>query len=201
MHLLAMAIMFIDHVGAYLFPDMIMLRVIGHMGLPIFWYLMVSGYKRTRSLPEYLVRILAVAIAAQPIMLWMGATHVNAVFGFFGSMGILVALDHEGKRSDKKALYVSSLIMVALSGYGFMTLFLFLAYRYGRNEIECALMALVAIIVCSTVTGHYIHLAGIVGVLLIYLWGTWDIKMSKGFRYAFYPGHLFIIGLLKTIFF
>ncbi len=47
--------MLIDHLGAVLFPEVIILRMIGRLSFPIFAYLIAIGYSKTNSVFKYLI--------------------------------------------------------------------------------------------------------------------------------------------------
>jgi hypothetical protein len=77
-------IMIIDHVGMLLFPQIIVLRVIGRLAFPIFAYYLTEGYAHTSNFGKYLFRLFAFAILAQfPFYLATGTTRLNVFFSFF----------------------------------------------------------------------------------------------------------------------
>ncbi len=57
--------MAIDHVGFLLFPNIIILRYIGRIALPLFAYFIAEGCLHTRSKTKYFLQIFAMAIACQ----------------------------------------------------------------------------------------------------------------------------------------
>lgn len=70
---IAILLMLIDHVGAALLPEVIILRMIGRLSFPIFAYLIVVGYSKTKSFSKYLRRVLIFAVVSQiPFSLAMG---------------------------------------------------------------------------------------------------------------------------------
>ncbi|MFH0897541.1 MAG: TraX family protein [Candidatus Bathyarchaeota archaeon] len=50
---IAIISMTIDHLGAIIYPDYLLLRVIGRLAFPIFSYLLVLGVGSTRSKGHY----------------------------------------------------------------------------------------------------------------------------------------------------
>lgn len=63
--IIACALMLIDHMGAALFPEAIILRLIGRLSFPIFAYLIAIGYSKTNSFSKYLYRLLIFAALSQ----------------------------------------------------------------------------------------------------------------------------------------
>lgn len=68
--LLAMAIMLVDHIGAFLLTQESVMypvcRAIGRLAFPIFCYLMAEGARHTRSMPNYMARLAAFAVISTP---------------------------------------------------------------------------------------------------------------------------------------
>ena len=65
--IIALVFMFTDHAGKMLFPHIPELRIIGRIAFPIYVWCMIVGFHYTRSVPKYLLRVLAVGIASQPL--------------------------------------------------------------------------------------------------------------------------------------
>lgn len=47
--LLAVVLMVIDHIGYFLMPSNLILRIIGRLSFPLFAFLIVKGYKYTSN--------------------------------------------------------------------------------------------------------------------------------------------------------
>lgn len=76
--LIAAALMLIDHVGAILLPETVILRCIGRLAFPIFAFFIAEGYAHTRSFGRYLLRM----------AIWAAVSEIpfNLEFGhFFGA--------------------------------------------------------------------------------------------------------------------
>ncbi|MCJ7688602.1 MAG: conjugal transfer protein TraX [Clostridiaceae bacterium] len=82
---IAVLLMLIDHTGAVIFPDTIILRLIGRLSFPIFSYLIVVGYTKTKSFSKYLTRLIIFAGLSQiPFSLAFGdQSSINSFSDFF----------------------------------------------------------------------------------------------------------------------
>jgi hypothetical protein len=68
---IAMITMTIDHIGYWLITDptwYLLARSIGRLSFPIFCFLIAEGYKHTRSVPQYLMRIGAFALGIEGLL-------------------------------------------------------------------------------------------------------------------------------------
>lgn len=63
--IIACVLMLIDHMGAALFPEAIIMRMIGRLSFPIFAYLIAVGYSKTNSFSKYLYRLSIFAAVSQ----------------------------------------------------------------------------------------------------------------------------------------
>ena len=65
--IIALVFMFMDHAGKMLFPSVSELRILGRIAFPLYVWCMIVGFHYTRSVPKYLMRILFVGAASQPL--------------------------------------------------------------------------------------------------------------------------------------
>ena len=65
--IIALVFMFIDHSGKMLFPAVPEMRILGRIAFPVYVWCMVVGFHYTRSVPKYLLRVLAVGLVSQPL--------------------------------------------------------------------------------------------------------------------------------------
>lgn len=63
--LIAIITMVIDHIGVMYFPDLIILRLIGRIAFPLFVFMIVKGYFRTKNFNRYCLRILVLALISE----------------------------------------------------------------------------------------------------------------------------------------
>jgi hypothetical protein len=91
--------MTVDHIGLILYPNIILLRVIGRLSFPLFAFLIAYGCTKTRNISMYFLRLIAFAVWIQ--ILWTvpnffisGFTPAGTNIFFtlaFGVLAILVA--------------------------------------------------------------------------------------------------------------
>ena len=65
--LIALISMTCDHVGLQLLPDVLILRIIGRLALPIFAYMIAEGCRYTRNRKRYLLRMAGLAALCQGV--------------------------------------------------------------------------------------------------------------------------------------
>ena len=72
MKLIAMASMLCDHAAVFLYPfhfishpAYVYMRAVGRVAFPIFAFLIVNGYEKTRDVKRYLTRLIAFAAISQ----------------------------------------------------------------------------------------------------------------------------------------
>ena len=154
---IACLLMLIDHMGAALFPEFMILRMIGRLSFPIFAYLIAIGYSKTTSFSKYLCRLLIFAIVSQiPFSLafseqisvhsfsdflrfFMGGPepHLNIFFTLtFGLLAIRI-WDKENLRFGKTLAVLvlgirSELLHTDYSIYGVIMILAFYVFRHSR---------------------------------------------------------------------
>ena len=113
-----------DHVGYLLFPDLVFLRFIGRLALPIFAYFIAEGCLHTRSKSKYLLQLSALAVICQ--LFYVGealisgsvrSIDLNILFTF--SLSVIVSsaylrMADAIRQRDKRALPLS-IALFALS--------------------------------------------------------------------------------------
>lgn len=62
---IASVLMLVDHIGAYLFPTELWIRYIGRLSFPLFCFLIVEGYLRSKNVYKYMLRLGIFAIISE----------------------------------------------------------------------------------------------------------------------------------------
>ncbi len=156
---IACLLMLIDHIGAALYPDTMILRSIGRLSFPIFAYLIAIGYSKTNSFSKYLSRLLIFAGISQiPFSLAFGETftiynfsdflrffvgsprpHLNIFFTLALAL-IAIRVWHRGESKFGKIIAILALGITAevfntdYSMYGIAMMLAF--YIYKDNKIK-----------------------------------------------------------------
>ena len=97
--LLAIFLMLLDHISAYLFPDLAGLRIVGRLSFPLFGWLIANGYRHTSNVNRYLVRLLIFAFISQIPFSLVGnsinepLSSLNIFFTLWVGLSIIVLLD------------------------------------------------------------------------------------------------------------
>lgn len=94
MKLLALGSMLTDHTATFLYPRFIdetlfeWLRAVGRLAFPIYAFLIVNGYEKTRDVRRYLTRLVAFAFVSQvPYVLASDFTYLPAESGLVVALG------------------------------------------------------------------------------------------------------------------
>ena len=97
--LIAILFMLLDHIAAYLFPDLVGLRIVGRLSFPLFGWLIANGYRHTSDVNRYLIRLLIFAFISQiPFALVSGSmseplSSLNIFFTLWLGLSTIVLLD------------------------------------------------------------------------------------------------------------
>lgn len=204
--LIAMILMVIDHVGYLYFPEMIELRLIGRLAAPMFAYGIAKGYNyscRNGHFNNYIINLLVLGIVTIFAKYYsFGTIGLNICFTWILSLFILRFMD------NKK--YVLALITFLIGAYlkveyGIMMLglpYVFYVSTIKHNDYNLPILYMIISTYwyyLDSKTIFYIQLIAILSVPMIKLLKKCDqcVKIPKIISYAFYPLHIFILGLIR----
>ena len=121
LHLIAMALMLMDHLWATLLPAQEWLTCAGRLAFPIFAFMTVEGYFHTRNLKRYALRLLLFALLSEvPFDLMYGGTwfypfHQNVIWTLLiGLAGI--HLMEKTRKKQKLWIFLPTAVLVVLVG-------------------------------------------------------------------------------------
>jgi len=204
--LIAIITMTIDHVGAFFYPEHVVLRIIGRIAFPIFGYLLILGTENTRNIRNYLLRLIVFAAISQiPYFLVHGYEPFETLNIFFTlSFGVMFLAN---SLSLIPVLLVSMLIDFDFGLYGIA---LIACLRLLREKTVFGIVAYVGFSII-TLTISTIQPFQLLALPLILLHHTGYLKMTrvvvgrnvypmwrKYLFYLFYPLHLTILYLIRV---
>lgn len=212
LQIIAIITMAIDHVGCYLFPDQLWLRAIGRIAFPIFAFLLVEGFKHTRSLPKYFARILITAIITQFAIAGLDTwSKYNVLFSFCLSLIALLCAEYGGF-----FIVVIPLLVLAAGAincdYGTLGVLLVLGFYYidrlsrgkmfTKITLNLAVLTSITLLMVNEYSWPPVQVFAIFASVPIALYsGKKGRRLPRIFGYVFYPAHLFMILLIRLLFF
>ena len=102
--LLAAVLMVCDHIGAVIFPKILILRFLGRLSFPLFAWLIGQGEKNTNNFKLYLLRLVILGVISQPIYyLTFHSSALNILatlaFGLLAITGVLTKMQERQRES------------------------------------------------------------------------------------------------------
>jgi len=150
LHVMAMLFMLCDHIWGVVLSGNDWLTCIGRLAFPIFAFMIVEGYFRTKNLRKYVSRLLIFAVLSEiPFNLAIGGglfypMHQNVLWSFLISIG-LMHLNEKAKTNGKLfiriAVAVGTVLLGTIAGlvtmvdylhFGILTVLVFYFFR-GRK--------------------------------------------------------------------
>ncbi|MBE5803091.1 MAG: hypothetical protein E7316_01090 [Clostridiales bacterium] len=227
--LIALIFMFCDHAGKMLLPGMLEMRMLGRIAFPLYCWCMVVGFHYTRSVPKYLLRILLIGLASQPLYM-LGLNHTWREPNIFLTLFVaLCAL--WGIRGRKFFSHIWAPVLAVLAAIllkcdygwnGVLLVLLLYAARNSRGAIAAVMIAFCLYWGASslTVTSFFgLRLNGIpapynqitapflkrqalaiLSLPLMLFRFPRDVKLPAWVSYALYPAHLVVLIILEQIF-
>lgn len=208
--IIAIITMTIDHIGAIMYPNIDIFRIIGRVSFPIFAFLLVEGFNHTSNKLKYFLRLILFAIITQPIYDYTFNNHeLNILFTFSLSFLLLSSLEFIKKIISKYSkgienylyktvfyslIYIlfvlfSIILNVDYQALGISLVFIFYLVP---NLYLSFLLYLLAVIFLATNT---IQFYSLLSFLFIYMYNGEKGKNIKYFFYLYYPLHLLILKL------
>lgn len=202
--MIALITMIIDHVGAVLFPQYIIFRVIGRIAFPIFAFLTVEGFYHTRDVKKYMMRLAAFAVISEvPFdLVFYGKipefAHQNIFFTLF--IGVFLMYLYGSQYSELAKAGAVVLLLLAgdifrtdYGAWGILMIFCFYLFR------EHTVAKIVSVALINIFAFGYIQAFAVIALLPICLYNGKKGFSMKYFFYAAYPVHLLILFWIRMI--
>lgn len=175
---LAIILMTIDHIGAYLFPQVVLLRIIGRISFPLFLYTTVLGTQRTRNFKRYFLQLLVVGLISVPVTLG----RINILFSL-----AVFALSIRDKRFFIPCLILS--YFVEYSVYGFLLGWTIYWLLYQDRTLGIVTFLIVHLAVLQSIQVYAVF--ALIPILMPFNYPL--VRVPKWFGYLYYPVHLAIL--------
>ena len=225
----ALITMTIDHVGHFIFPDLIELRVVGRLAFPIFAYLFALSYRYTSNQKRLLTLLSVTAVLTQILLYLSGVTElVNIFFLFTLAFGAFKAYDTGKIWIVIIIAFAAEFLRIDYGMYGIFALVLFYMYYGNKNRqligfavltllnsllpfLSPSLWSSIPIIITQFFDYYWVYFIQVLSVLSIgLLWFYRNEKpvkyqndtlglVEKYFFYFYYPLHLALLGILRGL--
>lgn len=209
--MIALVTMVIDHVGAVFFPEIIWLRYIGRISMPIYAFLLVQGYQHTRDFKRYVIRMAVFAVVSEvPYDLlfhgtWLEFGGQNILFTLLTALLVMRLLDASAK-SRNIFLFIGALALIiapyflhfSYGIYGILVplcFFLFQKYR-GIDALAFSALTYGKYLYDGNLTQVYAIAASVPILLYNGKRGAFSLKY---FFYIIYPAHLLLLYAIHYI--
>lgn len=203
--IIALVSMTIDHIGAMLFPEYIILRIIGRLAFPIYCFLLVEGFFHTSNRKNYLIRLGIFAMISEiPFDLAFSGKIINIAnqnvfFTLF--IGLLVMHFCEFASSDMSRYLMCAIGMVAAwafqtdyGAYGVAMILGFYLFRKIKVSIYIFQIVMNVLVIGGT------QAAGALALIPIEFYnGERGGDKFKMMFYWWYPLHLMVLYIIKCI--
>ena len=191
--IIALVTMTIDHIGYFIFPDIIAFRIIGRLSFVIFAFFVANAYIYTSNRLKHGLILLACGIAFDLIILLMNS-YINSNIFITLAIGYFIIYFY-----DLKKYYIAILILLLTFfipvEYGFYgVILIFTSYLFFKEPKKLVLINTILILLSySFLNMSQLQLFSIIGSLLLCLYNNERGRKLKYFFYFYYPIHIVII--------
>ena len=216
---IAFASMFIDHFNKAIITPFLtgtgpmviittIFDILGRIAFPIFAFMIVEGFFKTKSRWSYLRNLLIFTVISEiPYDMFQSAEFVNTwsqniLWGLALGLFTIMVIDKLKAYIKKRPLWIFvSLLIVALSSLGSMLIssdyeyyaiiIIYLYYIFYDKRLVASGLGYLVIIK---------EIYAILGFATVLLYNGEKGKQNKIFNYLFYPVHLLIFGIIRMVF-
>ena len=215
--MIALVCMTIDHIGAYILNDWIILRIIGRIAFPIFAYMIAEGCTYTKNRKKYLSIMAITAFLYQAVYFVITGSLAQCILVTFTlSISLIYITDYARAKRTTRAYGLTLVSFIAVFvitelvprvfettfsvDYGFVGILIPVFVYVVEAWRDKLFMFSVALFVLAGITGG-IQWLSLLAIPLIAIYNERRGKRKiKYFFYAYYPLHLAIIYFISLIF-
>ena len=204
--ILACIFMLIDHVGYMFFPQYIIFRIIGRLAFPIFAYGVAMGFQKTSNLRKYMKRLLVFSLIAQLPYSWFSPGNLNIIPTLLLGLWVIWLHENAGRYGFVLALLLvatGDIIHLQYGSYGLMMIWIFYICRKDKGILSLA-YAMMSIFFAWMHGWSYSMVIQLYSIgSLPFIFADWKVKLrvNRYFFYAFYPGHIIVLLLIRMIYY
>lgn len=213
---IAFASMFIDHFNKAIITPFLtgtgplnvitrIFDILGRIAFPIFAFMIVEGFFKTKSRWKYLRNLLVFATISEiPYDMFQSAVFINTwsqniLWGLALGLFTIMVIDKLKEKIKKRPVWIFvSIIIVALSSLGSMLIsadyeyyaiiIIYIYYLFYNKRLLASGLSYLVIIK---------EIYAILGFATVLLYNGEKGKQNKIFNYLFYPVHLLILGIIR----
>ena len=216
--IIAIIAMTCDHAGKLLFPEIMLLQIIGRLAFPIFAYMISEGGIHTRNRLKYLGTMSFMAFSMQVVYYFAMKSMYMSIFVTFSISIALISVWDYAKKS--RSIHSIALLILTLFGgyfvsevlpeklahttdfyidYGFSGIVLpFLVFLCPKKYGKLILCAIVTALDAFNTGGIQWYALFALIPLMLYNGKRGKLKL-KWFFYIYYPVHMVAIYLISLI--
>ena len=210
---IALISMFCDHSGYIFLGSISYLNIIGRIAFPIFAFQISEGYKHTKNIQKYILRLFVFSFISQiPFTLFLksiGNTgfSLNVFFTLLLGLISIVIYDNIKNKYNNKFLGFIPVILLSIIAhflkcdygwYGVILIFTFYLFKANKFLMNTGVICLMSIkylidfVKTPSIYYLYFYFGAIFSLIFINLYNNKKGKNIKYLLYIFYPLHLII---------
>lgn len=224
--IIAILAMTMDHIAiGFITPNTLnyqLFRMVGKLTIVIMCYMIVEGYKHTRNIKKYLMRLFIFAVVSHvPFvflntgkisLLWDGNKFQTSVIWtlFLGLVSLYIWDDDRLKKPYKVILSIIICVLAMVGDWNIFAVLLILGFSifYGNRKMQMIFLGVLAMfivflgIISTEVWYNEIYNLGLllnIPILMIYNGKLGECKHMKWIFYIYYPLHMIILGIIEYI--
>lgn len=212
--LIAIITMTIDHIGAIIYNDIDIFRIIGRISFPLFAFLLVEGFKNSSNRLKYFLRLIIFAFITQPIYDYTFKSNtLNILFTFSLGFLLMMIIEFSKKIIDKynkgSESYLYKTVFYSLFYILFSILAIFLNVDYtvlgittififylSPNILLSCILYFLSVVLLKT---NDIQMYSIISFFFLYFYNGKRGRNLKYFFYLYYPLHLLLLKMLLVM--
>lgn len=217
--MIAILTMLLDHVNkALIYPNLVsndgflailsnLCDIVGRIAFPLFCFLLVEGYFKTRSKKKYLFQLLLFGVISEiPFDMFTTSTFFNMNWNnvMFTLAFVLITIwviDLLKEKMTQLTWYCVSMMIVIIMGIA--TMYLSLDYEFHAILIGYFFYLFHDKPILAVIMGYisiYTEPWALLGFVLTLMYNGKRGRQNKMFNYWFYPTHMLLLGMLRLYF-